>query len=95
MPINPLNAELNPICHLLALLGGSTIVVVGRLRVKTIVHSVTPHKSRPVPCTVYRRYILRVSDEQPLKNFDLRNVTSEGRLLPVEVAIYVSLANTL
>ena len=32
--INPLNAELNPICHLLALLGCATIVVVSRLRVK-------------------------------------------------------------
>ena len=32
---NPLNAELNPICHLLALLGGATIVVVSRLRVKS------------------------------------------------------------
>ena len=32
--INPLNAELNPICHLLALLGGATILVVSRLRVK-------------------------------------------------------------
>ena len=30
---NALNAELNPICHLLALLGGATIVVVSRLRV--------------------------------------------------------------
>ena len=30
---NPLNAELNPICHLLALLGSATIVVVSRLRV--------------------------------------------------------------
>ena len=30
--INPLKAELNPICHLLALLGGATIVVVSRLR---------------------------------------------------------------
>jgi hypothetical protein len=32
--LNPLNAELNPIRHLLALLGGATIVVVSRLRVK-------------------------------------------------------------
>ena len=32
--INPLNAKLNPICHLLALLGRATIVVVSRLRVK-------------------------------------------------------------
>jgi hypothetical protein len=34
--LNPLNAELNPICHLLALLGGATIVDVSRLRVKLI-----------------------------------------------------------
>ena len=34
--INPLNAELNPICHLLALLGGATIVVFSRLRVKDV-----------------------------------------------------------
>ena len=34
MPINALNAELNPICHFLELLGGATIVVVSRLRVK-------------------------------------------------------------
>jgi hypothetical protein len=33
--INPLNAKLNPICHLLALLGGATIVDVGRLRVNS------------------------------------------------------------
>ena len=32
---NTLNAELNPICHLLALLGGATIVVVSRLRVNS------------------------------------------------------------
>ena len=34
--INPLNAELNPICHLLALLGGATIVVASRIRVNII-----------------------------------------------------------
>jgi hypothetical protein len=33
---NPLNAKLNPICHLLALLGGATIVVVSRLRVNVL-----------------------------------------------------------
>jgi hypothetical protein len=32
--LNSLKAELNPICHLIALLGGATIVVVSRLRVK-------------------------------------------------------------
>jgi len=30
--INPLNAELNPICHLLALLGAHHIIHVGRIR---------------------------------------------------------------
>jgi hypothetical protein len=34
--INPLNAKLNPICHLLALLRGATIVDVSRLRVKAV-----------------------------------------------------------
>ena len=32
--LNPLNAELNPICHLLALLEGATIVDISGLRVK-------------------------------------------------------------
>jgi len=34
MDINPLNAELNPICHLLALLGAHHILHVSRVRVK-------------------------------------------------------------
>jgi hypothetical protein len=32
---NPLNAELNPICHLLALLGAHHILHVSRVRVNT------------------------------------------------------------
>ena len=34
--INPLNAELNPFCHLLALLGAHHILHVSRIRVKTL-----------------------------------------------------------
>jgi len=34
--INPLNAKLNPICHLLALLGAHRILHVGRIRVKAL-----------------------------------------------------------
>jgi len=34
--INPLHAELNPICHLLALLGAHHILHVSRIRVKLI-----------------------------------------------------------
>ena len=33
--VNPLNAELNPICHLLALLGAHHILHVSRIRVKS------------------------------------------------------------
>jgi len=36
MDINPLNAELNPICHLLALLGAHYILHVSGIRVKVI-----------------------------------------------------------
>jgi hypothetical protein len=34
LPFNSLNAELNPICHLLALLGAHHILHVSRIRVK-------------------------------------------------------------
>jgi hypothetical protein len=34
MDINPLNAELNPICHLLVLLGAHHILHISRIRVK-------------------------------------------------------------
>ena len=34
--INPLNAELNPICHLLALLGAHHILHIGRIRVNIV-----------------------------------------------------------
>jgi len=37
---NPLNIELNPICHLLALLGAHPILHVSRIRVKLITHMV-------------------------------------------------------
>jgi len=34
--VNPLNAELNPICHLLTLLGAHPILHVSRIRVKPV-----------------------------------------------------------
>jgi hypothetical protein len=36
MALNPLNAELNPICHLLALLEAHPILHVSRIRVNII-----------------------------------------------------------
>jgi hypothetical protein len=38
--INPLNAKLNPICHLLALLGAHHILHVSRVRVKMDIQEV-------------------------------------------------------
>jgi len=39
--INPLNTELNPICHLLALLGAQNLLHVSRIRVKMIGEAVS------------------------------------------------------
>jgi hypothetical protein len=40
--INPLKAKLNPICHLLALLGAHHILHVSGLRVKRRAENITP-----------------------------------------------------
>jgi hypothetical protein len=69
--LNPSNTVLNPICHLLALLGGATLVVVRRLRVNIIFPSTPgspkwcltlrfPHQN-PVYATplTHTRYISR------------------------------------
>jgi hypothetical protein len=50
--INPLNAELNPIRHLLASLGGATIVDVSMLRVNAV------HVFRVISYRVYCNTIL-------------------------------------
>jgi len=44
--INPLNAELNPIRHLLALLGAQHILHVSRIRVKNV-WFIPPHRHTP------------------------------------------------
>ena len=43
--LNPLNAELNPICHLLALLGAHPILHVSRTRVKKVCILLRPRKT--------------------------------------------------
>ena len=55
--LNPLNAELNPICHLLALLGGATIVDVSRLRVNS------PKSVYKCVCNSYGSFACRISTE--------------------------------
>jgi len=44
MRFNPLNAELNPICHLLALLGPHPILHIGRIKVNQMKHSIKEEK---------------------------------------------------
>jgi len=59
------------------------------------------HKSRPIYDVLalnsarHTAHVSSVSDEQPFRNFDLRNVTSEVRPLPVGITISLRLANTL
>ena len=49
--INPLNAELNPIYHLLALLGAHHILHISRIRVKS-------DNDEVLPCQLNRRLFL-------------------------------------
>ena len=57
--INPLNAELNPFCHLLALLGGANIVVISRLRVNL---NLSPSQS----CSYFVEWRSSATDSQTL-----------------------------
>jgi len=55
--INPLNAELNPICHLLALIGAHHIFHVSRIKVKATMQSMHQQTCSSVyltKCTVLR-----------------------------------------
>jgi hypothetical protein len=54
---NPLNAELNPICHLLGLLGGATIVVVSRFRVNVTIAMWLRDNRKPYLCKSWLRIV--------------------------------------
>jgi len=45
--VNPLNAELNSICHLLAILGAHHSLHIGRIRVKQKVSAHCPCSTKP------------------------------------------------
>jgi len=51
---NPLNAELNPICHLLALLGAHHILHVSRIRVKISLMESLFHKTQLLLVNIYQ-----------------------------------------
>jgi len=46
--INPLNAELNPICHFLALLGAHHLLHIRRVRVKAVDFITTEGEMQPI-----------------------------------------------
>jgi len=68
--INPLNAELNPICHLLALLGAHPILHIGRIRVnlKKKIKILNLYTIHWIDSTVTLRQ-QRTSDERRLTAF--------------------------
>jgi len=59
---NPLNATLNPICHLLALLGAHHILHVSRIRVKRLR---IPHSAHRV--NFWIRKMLKIKSDYYLK----------------------------
>jgi len=76
--INPLNAELNPICHLLALLGAHHILHVSRIRVKIKFGTQIP---------VYTElYLQKVTAIGALKNGSEILILNQKYFLTAEVA---------
>jgi hypothetical protein len=59
--VNPLNAELNAICHLLALLGAHHILHVSRVRVNMVIQFLASQTARNL--------LEQLSDDQFLKDF--------------------------
>jgi len=85
--INPLNAELNPICHLLALLGAHHILHVSRVRVKMADINLVVLRSggRRNSCPSYfPRFHFHKSIwwRVPWRNSSLCNFSSQKSLLP-------------
>jgi len=60
---NPLNAELNPICHLLALLGAHHILHVSRLRVKGLMPKMKRLRGRNPAFTTITRVIVKAQNQ--------------------------------
>jgi hypothetical protein len=58
--LNPLNAELNPICYFLALLGAHRILQVGRIRVYT-----SPNVTRMIKSRMrWAEYVARIGERR-------------------------------
>jgi hypothetical protein len=76
---NPLNAELNPICHLLALLGNHPILHVSTIKVKTFWYLTTPVRQLPV-CICAERLTLQLYSMKSVPS-----VWTESRTIQIKV----------
>ena len=71
LTFNPLNAELNPICHFLTLLGAHHILHVSRMTVKEetcpfYIWTQCVPRSKQSPFRLYKTYLLILYKEQAL-----------------------------
>jgi hypothetical protein len=84
--INPLNAKLNPICHLLALLGAHPILHVSRIRIKGI--NILTELSEKSSLTLYQEIIFyfdrRMYTEWCLKKEKNCNSVATSRGVAIE-----------
>jgi hypothetical protein len=71
--INPLNAKLNPICHLLALLGAHLILYISRIRVKE------NHKKKNFQDSLYVVQCLNLRHGQNIVCFPLNRKVHESK----------------
>jgi len=69
--VNPLNAELNPICHLLALLGGHLIFHVSRIRVNVVSVLILKNVLWVCFCTVFTNFVKDIYTQKKSSNWAL------------------------
>ena len=69
--LNPLNAKLNPICHLLALLGVHHFLHVSRIRVKVIQQ--LPTSSSSSSCHFYPPFYLSFNNQLLFKHYPINS----------------------
>jgi len=88
MLINPLNAELNPICHLLALLGAHHILHVSRIRltVNENIHKIDGIRGRNVVSSLELPTLPQHTSLQPRNSYKIeesRRETCHSATLPI------------
>ena len=73
LAFNPLNAKLNPICHLLAMLGAHPILHVSRIRLKNSVKPPSIMSGRTDFCQTQVGRCLHSISAEDMDRFNLRN----------------------